>query len=128
VANQQRSKDLLIGAVVGGVIGAITALLIAPKSGAELRSDISNQVNTVSDKTQQAVQAVTHKTQEIVKAVGSQTSEWIGKTKETAKGAVVGVRSWREGRKEEPVEEGHVADFEILDDLPVLVELKVSSK
>lgn len=34
------SKGFIIGALVGGVAGAITALLLAPKSGAELRKDI----------------------------------------------------------------------------------------
>jgi gas vesicle protein len=36
------TKGFLIGAIVGGAAGAITALLLAPKSGAELRKDIAN--------------------------------------------------------------------------------------
>lgn len=36
------SKGFLIGALVGGVAGALTALLLAPKSGAELRKDIKD--------------------------------------------------------------------------------------
>jgi gas vesicle protein len=127
MTNTQRGKDMLIGALVGGIVGMVTALLVAPKTGKELRSDITNQVNTVTEKTQQAVNAVSDKTQEIVKAVGSQTSEWIEKAKETAKDAVDGVRCWRGLRNEDPVEEGHTADFELIDDLP-LTELKLSSK
>ncbi len=41
------SKGFLIGALVGGVAGAITALLLAPKSGAELRRDITDTSNDV---------------------------------------------------------------------------------
>lgn len=37
------SKGFVIGALVGGAIGAITALLFAPKSGEELRRDISDK-------------------------------------------------------------------------------------
>jgi gas vesicle protein len=128
MTNTQRGKDMLIGALVGGIVGMVTALLVAPKTGKELRSDITNQVNTVTEKTQQAVNAVSDKTQGIVKAVGSHTSDWIGKAKETARDAVEGVRSWRDLRKEEPEEEGHTADFELMDDLPLLAELKVSLK
>ena len=35
------SKGFLAGALIGGVAGAITALLLAPKSGQELRKDIA---------------------------------------------------------------------------------------
>ncbi|WP_193394523.1 YtxH domain-containing protein, partial [Paenibacillus sp. A3] len=37
MAAEKRNKDLLVGAVIGGVLGAVTALLFAPKSGRELR-------------------------------------------------------------------------------------------
>ena len=46
--NNMNGKDFLLGAVVGGVIGAITALLLAPKPGDELRADIKDTVNTVT--------------------------------------------------------------------------------
>jgi gas vesicle protein len=116
MANGQRSKDLLLGVIVGGVIGALTALLAAPKSGRELRKDITEQVNTVSEKTQQAVNTVRDK-----------TSEWAEKVQGAAKDVIVSVRSWREG-SEEPTEEGHTADFEIMDDLPAPKELQTSLK
>jgi gas vesicle protein len=37
--NQQSgTKDFLLGALIGGVVGAATALLLAPKSGKDIRS------------------------------------------------------------------------------------------
>lgn len=36
------TKGFIIGALIGGAAGAITALLLAPKSGAELRKDIAD--------------------------------------------------------------------------------------
>ncbi|MDR6227435.1 YtxH domain-containing protein [Desmospora profundinema] len=39
-------KDLFIGAVIGGVIGATAALLLAPKSGRETREDLSRSLET----------------------------------------------------------------------------------
>ncbi|ADU29936.1 YtxH domain-containing protein [Evansella cellulosilytica] len=45
------TKDFLIGAVVGGIIGAATAMLYAPKSGKELRSDINEKAVSAKNKT-----------------------------------------------------------------------------
>lgn len=45
-------KKFLLGAVVGGTLGAVAGLLFAPKPGRELRNDIAAQVHTVSKKTQ----------------------------------------------------------------------------
>lgn len=39
--NNMSGKDLFIGAVIGGVIGATAALLLAPKSGRETRRELS---------------------------------------------------------------------------------------
>jgi gas vesicle protein len=116
MANGQRGKDLLLGVIVGGVIGALTALLAAPKSGRELRNDITEQVNTVSEKTQQVANTVSDK-----------TSKWVGKVQVAAKDVIESVRSWREN-SEEPTDEGHTADFELIDDLPVPKELQMSLK
>ena len=42
-------KGLLIGFLAGGAIGAIVALLYAPKSGRELRQDIKNKADDYMD-------------------------------------------------------------------------------
>lgn len=42
--------SFLFGALVGGVIGAATALLLAPKTGKEMRDDFSTQANQLKDK------------------------------------------------------------------------------
>jgi gas vesicle protein len=36
-------KGFLLGAVIGGAVGAVVALLFAPKSGRELRQDIADK-------------------------------------------------------------------------------------
>ena len=51
--NSSYSKGFLIGAVVGGAVGAVVALLFAPKSGRELRRDIADRTEDVVDKAQQ---------------------------------------------------------------------------
>jgi gas vesicle protein len=37
------TRGLAFGALLGGVVGAVTALLLAPKTGAELRKDIADK-------------------------------------------------------------------------------------
>lgn len=99
---EKKGKDLLIGAVVGTVLGAVTALLFAPKSGRELRADIAEGVHnvtdkttqvagTVADKSKQLAGTISEKTQHTAQIIGKNTSEWVGKAKETA-------RSWKNGR------------------------------
>ncbi|WP_083392122.1 YtxH domain-containing protein [Bacillus sp. MUM 13] len=51
------SKDFIIGALVGGMVGAATALFMAPKAGKELRSDFNVQAKNISDKTIKLSQA-----------------------------------------------------------------------
>lgn len=49
-------KDLFIGAVLGGMVGAMTALMFAPRSGEELRQnlDVKSMLNTGVDKVKSA--------------------------------------------------------------------------
>jgi gas vesicle protein len=44
---QSNTKDFLLGALIGGVVGAATALFLAPKSGKEIR----NTLNELKDVT-----------------------------------------------------------------------------
>lgn len=71
-------KDFLLGAITGAVIGAATALLLAPKSGRELREDISEQYSNVSQKTQ----------------------ELAGKAKELAGNVVEDIKNWKDSKAE----------------------------
>jgi gas vesicle protein len=42
-------KGLVIGLLAGGVLGAVIALLYAPKPGKELRADIKNKAGEIMD-------------------------------------------------------------------------------
>lgn len=46
------TKGFVFGALIGGTVGAITALLLAPKSGDELRKDIAIKSNDAYGKAQ----------------------------------------------------------------------------
>jgi gas vesicle protein len=90
--NKMNGKDFLLGAVVGGLIGAMAALLLAPKTGKELRGDITDKYRDVS-----------HKAQETAKQVGAATTEFAGKVKGLAVNVKDDLQSWRGARKQESV-------------------------
>lgn len=69
--SNMNGKDFVIGVLLGGIIGAAAALLLAPKSGRELRSELTD-----------GYQAVAKRTQELIKQVGEQTDEMVARVKE----------------------------------------------
>lgn len=52
------TRGLFLGAILGGVVGAVTALLLAPKSGAELRREIAQKSSEIYDKASDLLQTV----------------------------------------------------------------------
>ncbi len=87
------AKDLLIGTLIGGIVGATTALFLAPKSGRELRTDITDQATQLKEKTDlwklQATEYTTElaetakdKTNQLTKAITDQTQQVMDKVKQ----------------------------------------------
>lgn len=68
-------KELMIGAVAGSVLGAVTALLFAPKTGKELRSDLADGAKRATEKTQEAALHAAEKSKELVATISSATQE-----------------------------------------------------
>lgn len=87
------AKDLLIGTLIGGIVGATTALFLAPKSGKELRGDITDQATQLKERTDlwklQATEYTTElaetakdKTNQLSKAITEQTQQVMDKVKQ----------------------------------------------
>lgn len=74
-------KDFLLGALVGGIIGAATALLLAPKTGTELRGTLSEQATTLKDKSADLSQSAKDKTNQLTKKVSDQSNQILSKVK-----------------------------------------------
>jgi gas vesicle protein len=74
--NGSTTKAFLLGAIIGGTIGALTALLFAPKSGRELRRDIvdgsTDMYDRASDFVSSTIQEGKQKAQTIVDAAKRQ--------------------------------------------------------
>lgn len=64
--NEGSSNSFLLGAIIGGVVGAATALFLAPKSGKDLRNTFSNQAGSIIDKTSTIKENVMSKSNELV--------------------------------------------------------------
>lgn len=48
--SHQEGSDLMKGVVLGGILGGAAGLLLAPKAGRELRDEISDGYNAISNK------------------------------------------------------------------------------
>ncbi|MFD2613324.1 YtxH domain-containing protein [Paenibacillus gansuensis] len=90
-----KRKTFLVGTLVGGIIGSVTALLFAPKAGKELRSDIADSYNQAAEKTREVAGNVSQKTQSIAKEISTTASEWVDRSKQAVSQAAEEVRSWR---------------------------------
>lgn len=53
VKGEDTSSSFLLGALIGGLVGAAAAIFLAPKSGKELRSTLNNQAESLKEKTVQ---------------------------------------------------------------------------
>ncbi|MEY2193479.1 YtxH domain-containing protein [Neobacillus sp. BF23-41] len=74
--NEESSNSFLLGAIIGGVVGAAAALLLAPKSGKDLRNKFNNQAGTILDKTAAMRENVMTKSNELA-SKGSSLSQGI---------------------------------------------------
>lgn len=79
-ANESAStKDFVIGAFAGAIIGAAAALLLAPKAGRELRSDVSTQAVQLRDKGVALSTQAKEKTSELSTTAVDKTKELAAK-------------------------------------------------
>lgn len=99
-------KGFVYGAIAGGVVGSVAALLLAPKSGRELRKDIADKTSSMSDQTARIAGQVTDKTVELAKQVGSTASTAASKVKESASTVMDNVRALRSDAKDKLEETG----------------------
>lgn len=86
------SKNFLAGAVVGGVVGAVAALLLTPRAGKEVRGNLNTKLNNFVEKTTQLgddvfeksnglAAATREKTASLSKVVVQQSKELVNRAK-----------------------------------------------
>ncbi|MGM8215648.1 YtxH domain-containing protein [Bacillaceae bacterium W0354] len=77
------SKDFLIGTLIGSIVGASVALLLAPKSGRELRQDLNQGARTVRDRAGEWKDVAYEKGSEWSQQIQDKGKELSSKVKET---------------------------------------------
>src|SRR5690625_1105659 len=77
------SKDFLIGTLIGSIIGASAALLLAPKSGKELRQDINQGATKVKEKAVEWKDVAYEKGSEWTHQLQEKSKELTEKVKDT---------------------------------------------
>ncbi len=82
--NRGLTKGLLIGFLAGGIVGALAALLYAPKSGKELRADIKRKANDIAEGAGEYIQNARSKAVDIVNEGKERSDQLIAETKEKA--------------------------------------------
>ena len=75
-------KGLVIGLLAGGAVGAIVALLYAPKSGKELRADIKEKAGDFVDTAEDALQQAKTRAGDIVSEAKRRSEQLIGRGEE----------------------------------------------
>ncbi|MBW5445032.1 YtxH domain-containing protein [Cohnella sp. CFH 77786] len=89
MADKKVLKSFMWGALTGAVTGAVSALLFAPKSGKELRKDISATAQKVGGKTAE----VGRQAGAAVQTLAKRTSEFASDAKHAAGRFVTDIRS-----------------------------------
>jgi gas vesicle protein len=82
--NNGMAKGLVIGLLAGGAIGAIVALLYAPKSGKELRADLREKTDDLVGGAEEYLRAAKSKAGEIVSEAKQRSDHLISDAKKKA--------------------------------------------
>lgn len=77
--NEESSKSnrFFLGAILGGMVGAVAALFLTPKSGKELRNTLNNQTGTLADKTIRLRENVVDKGYEFLSLTSSLSKNFV---------------------------------------------------
>ncbi len=74
-------KDFVIGALVGGIVGAAAGLLLAPKAGRDLREDVAIQAVSLKDKSIVLSSTAMEKTAQFSSQIKEQSTHLVDKVK-----------------------------------------------
>lgn len=78
-------STVVVASIVGALAGAATALLLAPKSGNELREDLNKGVSQMKDKAIDWKDQASEKTGELKEKAREKTADWKDEASEKAK-------------------------------------------
>lgn len=80
----KKSNNVIAAAMIGSLSGAVFGLLLAPKSGRELRQDINEQCHKLGDKAEEIrdkAQSAWHNIEDKTEKTVENSKSWIQKGK-----------------------------------------------
>lgn len=92
MAFKNKGIAFIVGAVAGSVVGSVTALLFAPKSGKELRGDIKAGTEKAIEAGSSAIDHVSETVFEVSKKLEDRTAKVVQNAKQGVQQAVAYVR------------------------------------
>lgn len=99
MSSDNGGANFLVGFFVGAAMGAMGALLLAPKSGRELRETLADEGRRLRERARDESRRVRERSEELIGEVRDRsgaayqkTREGISETSETAKKAARGVK------------------------------------
>jgi len=87
-AVETNKGGLFLGLVIGGAVGAITSLLIAPKAGSKLRKDLWSTYRAWQDKTKEIASTVCESSKSLAETVNQKTEDLVHTAKEKTENLV----------------------------------------
>ncbi len=100
------AKGLFIGFLAGSVVGAIAALLYAPKSGKELRSDIKRKAGDLAGDATEYVRNARQRTVDLINQGKERSDQLISDAKEQAESLLGDAEKMLSGIRERAGGEG----------------------
>lgn len=104
MANDNNGANFLVGFFVGAAMGAMGALLLAPKSGRELRGELIDEGRKLRDRAVDEGRRVRERTEEVAtdvrqrgEAAYKKGREGLAETTDTARKAAKGVKEVLQG-------------------------------
>jgi len=83
MTNQIHCKELMAGAIVGSLLGSVSALLLAPKAGRDLREDICEACEDFSERGHDFAE----RGRSFARSLGSQPQQWSCKARQAVEEA-----------------------------------------
>ncbi|WP_070121325.1 YkuS family protein [Bacillus marinisedimentorum] len=81
-SSKETAKQMGMGALAGGVVGYVAGMLLAPKSGKQMRNDIAEKTQQAKEKTANARDSVKEKTENVKSSVNDKVNKGKEKVNE----------------------------------------------
>lgn len=105
--NDRMVKGLVIGLLAGGVVGAVLALLYAPKSGKELRADLREKADELLEGADEYLEAAQRRAGQIVSEARKRSDSLVSDAKKKADTLLVDAERVLTDAKQKS---GHIAE------------------